>query len=243
MKILLFMLLLTAGAALVVGLKIKWRSEAGKKAFLIADVAVILVLSVSFLIGTSGSTGVALSDQGNETLKLSHFYVIGESLGKQAEGKKIALVMSSELAESELKDKIVGALKAGTGLDADITVIEVEASRAKKIAEDAEVKPDWSTLVSAADYDRALGKCGNAKILVFASELPLDYGRMTLWRRTQDRPEIYLVNANPRFEEVVKKKIIAGITKIDPKADFTDLAIPADYKAAFGKRYQFVSAR
>ncbi len=243
MKILLFTLLLAAGAALAAGLKIKWRSEAGKKAFLIADVAVILALSTSFLLAGSGSAGTALSDKGNETLKLSHFYVIGEALGKQAEGRKIALVMSSELARSELKDKMVEALKAGTGIAADVAVVEVEASRARKIAEDAEVKPDWSTLVSAADYDRALGGSGNAKILVFASELPLDYNRMALWRRSQDRPEIYLVNADPRFEEVVKKKFIAGITKIDPKADFTDLAIPADYKAAFGKRYRFVSAR
>ena len=242
MKIILFMLLLIAGVALAVGLKRKWRTETAKKTFLIADVAVILALSTGFLVLVSGSAVTALSDQGNETLKLSHFYIIGEAIGRQAEGKKIALLMSAELAESEFKDKMVAALKAGTRVDAEIAVIGVDASRARKISEDAEVKPGWSTLVSAADYDRALGKCGNAKILVFASELPLDYGRMALWRRT-DRPEIYLVNADARFEEVVKKKFIAGITKIDPKADFSDLAIPVDYKAAFNKRYQFVSAR
>jgi len=243
MKIMLFLLLLTAGFGLVFGMKRKWRSEAGKKAFMIADVAVVLVLSVCWLLSGPGGNGATLSDKGNETLKLSHFYVIGEAIGKQAEGKKIALAMSSELADSELKDKIVAALKAGTQVDADITVIEVEASRARRIAPDAEVKPAWSTLVSAADYDRALASCGKAKIVIFASELPADYGRMAIWRRHADRPEIYLVNADGRFEEGVKKKFIAGITKIDPKADFGDLAIPADYKAAFHKRYQFVSAR
>jgi len=93
----------------------------------------------------------------------------------------------------------------------------------------------------AADYDRALTACGDAATVVFAAELPRNSGAMR-FRRRATLPRIYILNAVTPLDEALKRKLIAGYTILDEKADFENRSIPGEYEAAFATRYRLVTA-
>ncbi|MPM99245.1 hypothetical protein SDC9_146436 [bioreactor metagenome] len=64
---------------------------------------------------------------------------------------------------------------------------------------------------------------------------------MRFWRKA-NLPKIYILNASVPLDAALKRKLIAGYTILDEKADFSRRSIPAEYEAAFSSRFRLVNA-
>lgn len=174
-----------------------------------------------------------------DRLRAAQAWMVLRGLPPELREKKVVFLVRETEMESGRTKKMLDAARESLGGKAEVAAVPVAAAAAGRLpADDA---PPFPVLVRAADYDRALASCGDAGTVVFAAELPRDSGAMRFWRKAH-LPRTYILDAAAPLDEAVKRKLIAGYTILDDKADFGRLSIPGEYEAAFSARYRLVTA-
>jgi len=172
-------------------------------------------------------------------LQAAQAWMVLRGLSPDLREKKVVFLVRETELDSDRTKKMLAAAREAIGGNADVSAVPVTAAAAQRHpADDA---PPFPVLVRAADYDRALTACGDAATVVFAAELPRDSGAMRFWRRAT-LPRTYVLNAVIPLDEALKRKLIAGYTILNEKADFENRSIPGEYEAAFASRYRLVTA-
>lgn len=172
-------------------------------------------------------------------LQAAQAWMVLRGLPPELREKKVVFLVRETELDSDRTKKMLDAAREALGGTAEISAVPVTPAAARRYS--ADDAPPFPVLVRAADYDRALTACGDVGTVVFAAELPRDSGTMRFWKRANP-PRIYILNAVTPLDEALKRKLIAGYTILDEKADFENRSIPGEYEAAFSSRYRLVTA-
>ncbi len=204
---------------------------------------VVIVCGVAMLYRT-GILGDATGNrrQTESLFTESQGIVLGEYLVANNKGKVLVLAEPDFKTNSYTKTLVEG-LKKGLGAGTEVVVDTIETPGVKKPVEQDPNMPEMTMplmdTMTAKDFDRAVAKYPNAKVVVSLVGLPRNKSQMKLWKKG---PVIALLNAYGNLANLIKAGKICAVTVSKPKADY-EADYPGTPKAAFELRYILVTTK
>ncbi len=213
----------------------------------IAMVLLVVVVVCAALLLWPKNTQQAQMQQENQ-FAASQGIVLGKYLAANAPGK-ILLLAETDYKTNKYTQTIAEGLRKGTGGEVVVDTVETAASR-KAAAAPAPKGPDGmpggmpemtmplQETMTAKDFDAAVAKHPDAKVVVSLIGLPRDASRLKIWGKTK----IAIINAYGRLAGLIEKGWIPAVTISKPKANY-EAAYPGDPQKGFELRYILVTSK
>ncbi len=175
----------------------------------------------------------AITDNGRMRLD----YARGYKAGQQIETKTTALLFcAADEADTLRIRNIRDGLTAGGIKEVILSGIEP----GKKLPPGSDEVSD-SCRLTAKDFDRVIQEARDDAAWVFAVELPRDFGRMRLWKKSAPAPVYWLESNDPAaLRQALASGRIRGFCALRSGAALDQTIISSDPETAFQSRYEWI---